>query len=97
MNSLFERLGLASSWSQEAALAVVGLLLGIALPALIYVAGVMALGKYEGASLGHLYGSVIDGLKEPSLAAWAVLLGPYGLFLLFRGLRGWWRAGTEPA
>ena len=31
------------------------------------------------------------------MASWVVLLGPYGLYLLFKGLRGWWRASANLA
>lgn len=74
------------------------LFLGIVLmPALIFYLGVASLGRYEGAALGQLYASVFAGLKEPSSAAWIVILGPYGLFLLFRALRAWWRASAKLA
>ncbi len=33
-----------------------------------------------------------SGLRQASIASWVVVLGPYGLYLLFRGLRAWWRA-----
>ena len=52
------------------------------------------LGRYEGAGLGPTYGSIIDGLGEGSAAAWAVVLGPYLLFLLFKALLAWWRAAN---
>jgi hypothetical protein len=82
-------------WVLESAIAVLGLLIGVALmPVLIFYAGVAALGRYEGASLGTLYTSLFAGLKEGSLASWVVFLGPYGLYLLFRLLRVWWRAGA---
>ncbi len=89
------RAGLTSPWSVELALAALGLLVGVGLmPILIYYAGVATLGRYEGASLGHLYRSLFAGLGEASIASWAVLLGPYALYLLFKGLRVWWRAGA---
>jgi hypothetical protein len=97
IRKMFGRIGLTSPWSVELAMAVVGLLLGVGLmPVLIFYAGVAALGRYEGASLGHLYGSLFAGLGQSSIASWVVLLGPYGLYLLFIGLRAWWRAGAEP-
>lgn len=75
--------------------AAVGLVLGVVLmPVLIFLAGVTALGRFEGASLGHLYSSLFQGLGEGSIASWVVVLGPYGLYLLFRALRGWWRASA---
>jgi hypothetical protein len=85
-------------WALEAALAAVGLLIGVALmPVLIFYAGVAALGRYEGASVGALYSSLFAGLREGSIASWLVFLGPYGLYLLFRALRLWWRAGAGAA
>ena len=93
-NSL-RALGSAGPWATELALAALGLFLGVAvLPVLIFYVGVAALGRYEGASLGNLYHSLFTGLGQASIASWVVLLGPYGLYLLFKGLRAWWRAGT---
>lgn len=78
------------------AAAAVGVLLGISLmPVLIFYAGVATLGRFDGASLGNLYSSLFVGLKEASIASWVVLLGPYGLYLLFRALRAWWRASSK--
>lgn len=80
-------------WAAELVVACVGLLLGLVLmPVLIFFAGVATLGRYDGASLQHLYSSLFEGLKEASVASWIVFLGPYGLYLLFRLLRVWWRA-----
>jgi len=85
-----------SPWGVELVAAALSLLLGIILmPILIFYAGVATLGRFEGASLGHLYGSVFAGLREASIAPWVVFLGPYGLYLLFRALRGWWRASAK--
>jgi hypothetical protein len=79
----------------ELALAALGLLFGVGvMPMLIFYAGAATLGRYEGASVGHLYHSLFTGLGEASIAAWVVLLGPYGLYVLFKGLRAWWRAGS---
>ena len=76
-------------------MAALGLLFGAAImPMLIFYAGVATLGRYEGASLGHLYHSQFAGLGQASIASWVVLLGPYGLYVLFKGLRAWWRAGA---
>lgn len=98
MRSLFERVGLTSAWSVEVAVAIVALLCGIALmPLLIFYAGAASLGRYEGASLGHLYNSFFAGLGQASTASWIVLLGPYGLYLLFKALRTWWRASARLA
>lgn len=83
-------------WAAELVVAGVGLALGlIVLPVLIFYAGVASLGRYEGASLGRLYSSLFEGLKQASIASWIVFLGPYGLYLLFRALRAWWRAGAK--
>ncbi len=53
------------------------------------------LGRYDGAGLGRLYHSLLSGLGQASIASWVVLLGPYGLYLLFRGLRAWWRGSAH--
>ena len=75
-------------------LLVAGILAGfLLLPALIYVAGSSVLGKYEGASMGNLYGSVYRGLAHGNLASWIVVLGPAALILLGRGLKPLWNAG----
>jgi hypothetical protein len=74
----------------------IGLLAGVTLlPVLIFYAGVAALGRFDGASLGRLYSSLFEGLREASIASWVVFLGPYGLYLLFRALRAWWRASAR--
>ena len=89
-------LGLTSPWSVELGLAVLGLLIGVGLmPILIFYAGATTLGRYEGASLGALYRSLFVGLGQASIAAWVVLLGPYGLYVLFKCLRAWWRASAN--
>jgi len=91
-----ERAGLRSQWSVELGLAAVGLLIGAGLmPVLIFYAGAATLGRYEGASLGRVYQSLFSGLGEASIASWTVLLGPYGLYVLCRALRAWWRAGAD--
>ena len=93
---LFARLGLTSPWSIELAIAAAGLAIGVAImPILIFYAGALTLGRYEGAGLGPLYHSLLTGLGQASIAAWTVLLGPYGFYLLFRGLRAWWRASAH--
>ena len=92
----FRRFAEDSPWGAELVAAAAGLLLGVVLmPILIFYAGVATLGRFEGASLGHLYGSLFAGLREASIASWVVFLGPYGLYLLFRALRGWWRASAK--
>ena len=83
-------------WTAELLVAGIGLLLGVTLmPVLIFYAGVAALGRFDGASLGNLYANLFAGLKDASIASWVVFLGPYGLYLLFRTLRAWWRASAR--
>jgi hypothetical protein len=87
--------GRSRPWTLEAAIVAAGLLIGAALmPILIFYAGVAALGRYDGAGLGALYASLFAGLRDGSIASWLVFLGPYGLYLLFRALRLWWRASA---
>jgi hypothetical protein len=86
----------SSPWGAEITVAAVGLLIGVALmPVLIFYAGVAVLGRFDGASLGALFLSIFQGLREASIASWVVLLGPYGLYLLFKALRAWWRASAK--
>jgi len=81
---------------RQASLALIGLGLGlIVLPAFIFVAGSQVLGRYDGASLGTTYSSIYGGLKTRSIAAWIMVLGPYGFYLLFKGLRYWWRPSSK--
>jgi hypothetical protein len=83
-------------WAAELLVTGIGLLAGVTLmPVLIFYAGVAALGRFDGASLGRLYSSLFEGLREASIASWVVFLGPYGLYLLFRALRAWWRASAR--
>ena len=89
-------MGMTSQWSVELVLAALGLSIGVGLmPMLIFYAGVSTLGRYEGASLGHLYRSLFTGVAQGSIAAWVVLLGPYGVYLLFKALRAWWHASSR--
>jgi hypothetical protein len=77
---------------------LVGLVVGGGiLPAVIYAIGVTVLGRYEGGSLMRLYQFVLAGLTRGSAVAWAVLLGPWLLYLLARLLRGWWCASARHA
>jgi hypothetical protein len=82
----------------ELGAAVTGLLFGIVLmPILIFLAGSFLLGRYDGASLGHTYAGIISGATHGSTASWIVILGPYGLYLILRALRAWWRASAKLA
>ena len=75
----------------------IALLVGFALmPVLIFFAGSSLLGRYEGASVQRMYESVYRGLEAGSVASWIVLLGPYGLYLIFKGLRGLVAGQREP-
>lgn len=71
-------------WRRE--LGFFALLLGfglLVLPFLIYLAGVLTLGPYEGgllAFLGSLMGAV--GTAKPS--AWLLVIGPYLMFTVIR-------------
>jgi hypothetical protein len=79
-------------WSREIWLTALALAFGfLIMPVLIFYAGSSLLGRYEGASLKHMFQSLYAGLETGSPASWIVLLGPYGLCLLFRALRLWWR------
>jgi hypothetical protein len=96
-SKIFRR-GSGSGWSWELRLTAVALLIGFALmPVLIFFAGTFVLGRYDGASLGRVFESVYGGLKGGSVASWIVLFGPYGLYLIFKGLKAWWRASAKLA
>ena len=96
MSFSFRQFAKARPWAFELGVAAVGLVLGVALmPVLIFYAGVATLGRYEGASLPTLYESLFQGLAQASIASWVVFLGPYGLYLMFKLLRGWWRASAR--
>jgi hypothetical protein len=88
--SILERFGLAGGLVREVILAALALLVGFGLmPILIFLAGSSALGRYDGASVGAMFSSLYQGFTHGSPASWIVLLGPYGLYLLFKGLRLW--------
>lgn len=91
-------MGLSSGWSRELWLTAIALVIGLAgMPLLIFHAGASLLGRYEGASALRIYEIVYGGLKTGSAASWIVILGPYGLYLTFRALKGWWRLSGKPA
>jgi hypothetical protein len=90
--------GEKGGWLRELVLTAIALVIGfLIMPMLIFFVGSSALGRYEGASLGRLFKSIYGTLQSGSLASWTVLLGPYALYLIFRGLKVWWRMGTDPA
>ena len=69
----------------------------VLMPVLIFHAGSSLLGRYEGASIARTFQSLYRGLQTGSSASWIVLFGPYGLYLIFKGLRLWWRASAKLA
>ena len=97
-STMLNRVGLAGGWAQEAALALLALAWGFGvMPGLIYLAGANLLGRYDSGSAARLYESIYADLGMGSTASWAVVLGPYGLYLAFKGLRAWWRASSRLA
>jgi hypothetical protein len=97
-SQILRRLGLAGGWSRELWLSGITLAIGFGLmPLLIYLAGSSLLGRYDGASLKRAYQGVYTGLEAGSAASWIVLLGPYGLYLIFRALHFLWRASAKLA
>ena len=94
----YQRLGLSGGWSRELWLTAIALAAGFGLmPVLIYFLGSSLLGRYEGASLRRIFESIYAGVRSGSAASWIVLLGPYGLYLIFRALRLLWRASARLA
>ncbi len=84
-------------WRREFIIALASLAFGaLLMPALIFYGGASLLGRYEGAALGHLYGTIYAGLGQRSIPSWIVVLGPYGLYLTFRALQAVWRLGARP-
>jgi hypothetical protein len=97
-SKMLKRLGVGNAWVQEAMLAALMLGIGFGLmPALIYLAGSTTLGRYDGASPARVYDAVYQGLQSGSIASWIVGLGPYGMYLLVRGIVLWWRVGAKLA
>ena len=98
LETVFKRLNSASRWTRELVHAGLALAAGFGLmPLVIFYAGSQALGRYEGASAGRLYRGIYQGLQAGSLASWIVVLGPLGFYLIFKGLRQWWRASARLA
>jgi len=63
---------------------LVGLLV---MPALIFLAGSIALQAYANGGLLTLYADFFKGLFEPRLSCWIVLIGPFVFLTLFRVFR----------
>jgi hypothetical protein len=95
---IFKRLNSANRWTRELVHAGLALVAGFGLmPLAVFYAGSQALGRYEGAGAAHLYQGIYQGLRAGSLASWVVVLGPLGFYLIFKGLRQWWRASARLA
>ena len=94
----YRRIGLSGGWSRELWLTALALAAGFGLmPVLIYVVGSSTLGRYDGASLRRVFETLYAGVQSGSASSWIVLFGPYGLYLIFRGLRLLWRASAKLA
>jgi hypothetical protein len=94
--SAVKQLASTRAWAFELGAAAVGLLFGfILMPVLIFYTGVATLGRYDGASIREIYASLYAGLAQGSTASWVVFLGPYGLYVLGKGLIGWWRLSAK--
>lgn len=70
----------------EAIFASIWLAIGLfALPAAIFAVGGALLGPYgETGRLGRFYGDFFGDLAEPSIRAWAIVLGPLALISILR-------------
>jgi hypothetical protein len=98
LSGAFQQMGLPPHLGGRLIVGLVLLLSGfLLLPGLIYGGGLWLLGRYEGAGLGATYGAVFSGLARGSAASWIVVLGPLGLWLLYQGLRLWWRVSASLA
>ena len=78
--------GLSPAWRRE--LRIAGLLFGFGLlvmPFLIYLAGVLTLGPYEGGLLSFL-GALLGAFFTLAPSAWLLVAGPYLLFSALRYL-----------
>lgn len=93
-----KELALAGGWTRELVHTALALAAGFGvMPLAIFLAGSQALGRYEGASAARIYQGIYQGLRAGSLASWIVVLGPLGFYLLYKGLRQWWRASARLA
>jgi hypothetical protein len=97
-SKILQRVGLSAGWAQEASIALFALAVGFGLmPLLIFIVGSSSLGRYDGATSARLYESLYQSLGAGSLASWIVVLGPYGIYLIAKLLRLWWRASARLA
>src|ERR1700722_12545776 len=96
--TIFKSLNSASRWTRELVHAGLARAAGFGLmPLVFFYAGSQALGRYGAAGAARLYRGIYQGLQAGSLASWIVVLGPLGFYLIFRGLRQWWRASARLA
>ena len=78
--------GLSPSWRRE--LRIAGFMIGfglVVMPFLIYFAGVLTLGPYEGGLLSFL-GALLGAFFTLTPTAWLLVAGPYLLFSAVRFL-----------
>lgn len=73
---------------------ILALLFGaLVLPCLVYYTGVMTLGPYSQGGLPSFYGDFLAGLVRLRWSAWALLLGPAAVVLIWRLLVAYaWRS-----
>jgi hypothetical protein len=96
--TLLKRLNSAGPWTRELVRTVLAVAAGFGvMPVAIFYAGSQALGRYEGASVARVYHGIYQGLQAGSLASWIVVLGPLSFYVIFKGLRQWWRASARLA
>lgn len=78
------RAGLSPFWRRELDFAALWLGFGLlVMPFLIYLAGVLTLGPYEGGLLSFL-GSLLGAFFTATPSAWLLVFAPYLLFTIVR-------------
>jgi hypothetical protein len=95
LSNLFKWISRSRDWyfsqptlSFEAVTLGLTLLVGLwVMPALIYLAGSLALNAYANGGLFALYGDFLQGLVELRPSCWIVLLGPFVFLTVFRVFR----------
>ena len=87
ITAFLQRLRAAPRGERELWLAGLAIAFGLfLLPCFIYLAGSITLGPYEGGGLGDYVLDFLRGLVRPHLAYWIIVIGPYLLITLARGL-----------
>jgi len=67
-------------------------LAGIVLvPLAVFFVGELVFGEYGGDSFGHFFESLLDKLANADRFAWLLVLAPYLVLQLLRGMRIAWR------